>query len=194
MSCSDDEASLQPSDNYTPMAIGNYWVYQTNITKLDGTAVSSAIDSVVISGDSIIDGNNYYVFEGTNFISNDWRILALRRVDGDNLVDPEGLTHFSSTNFSDTLYRYRIEPDNDKWISVDYQMNNPIDQITVPAGSFDVLDFRGVVQTNISTPYPLPKFAHNYRASDVGLVLRNTFAFTTGYIVEERLMRYSIKN
>jgi len=195
LSCSDDEASLMTPHNYVPMAIGNYWIYQTHIIKLVGTeTLHPKMDSVVITGDSIINGMNYYVYEGTDFISKEWRILALRRADGDDIIDPEGLTHFSSTNFSDTLYRYTIEPRTGEWICIDYRMHDSPEQIEVPAGEFDVLDYRGSFQTNIPTPYPLPRFIHNYYSSDVGLVLRNTFLFSSGTTIEERLVRYSVQN
>ncbi len=195
LSCSDDETNLRSDDNYVPMSVGNYWVYQTHIIKLDGSEIlEPKVDSVVITGDSIIDGHTFYVYEGTDYLSDDWRILALRRADGDDIIDPDGQPHFSATNFSDTLYQYTVTPAIDEWITFHYQMHNAVEKIVVPAGEFDALDFRGTVRSNIPAPYPYPRLVHNYYASDVGLVLSNTFSFAFGTTLEQRLVRYYIQD
>jgi hypothetical protein len=53
-----------PSNEYYPMSVGNYWVYEF-VNKLpDGSIVgSSTIDSIQIVKDTLIDEKLYYVFE-----------------------------------------------------------------------------------------------------------------------------------
>ena len=92
--------------NYFPLAVGNYWVYGyfwTNSQSENPTPF--AFDSIAISRDTLISGLKYFVIEGCQFFFNgEWRIIDIVRDSSGYIINHEGVTLFSATNFSDILH------------------------------------------------------------------------------------------
>lgn len=58
-------------EEYYPLSIGNYWIYQQFIYE-NGTKTVGRIDSTVITNDTLIDGKKYYVLRGTEYFDRNW--------------------------------------------------------------------------------------------------------------------------
>lgn len=75
-SCSKDDDSEECPQNtftnpYFPMNTGNYWVYEVVCKDEDGIQTGNTrIDSLIVVGDSLINGISYKVFEG--FMGTPW--------------------------------------------------------------------------------------------------------------------------
>jgi hypothetical protein len=68
------------------------------------------------------------------------------------------------------------------------------DPITVPAGTFEVLNYKGTVVTSMNTPgVKYPRYLNCYYAEGVGKILYTYFYVLSPNIYEKRLLRYYIK-
>ncbi len=68
----------QISNNYFPMTIGSYWVYEFDMHLANGTIVdNNIIDTIMVIGDTLISGESYFVFETNKPSSN---IIYYRRI------------------------------------------------------------------------------------------------------------------
>ena len=80
--------------NYTPLSIGNYWVYEGY--KIDTNGIEEPLnnhDSLVIKRDTIINGHSYFVLEG-NKISSIWKIKGIFRDSAEYAVNSDGKKFF----------------------------------------------------------------------------------------------------
>lgn len=68
------------------------------------------------------------------------------------------------------------------------------DPITVPAGTFDVLNYKGVLTMSEDTPgMENPRYLNNYYADGIGkIVTTNSYVHAQRFI-EKRLIRYHIE-
>ncbi|MFN2395093.1 MAG: hypothetical protein ABR597_05335 [Bacteroidales bacterium] len=193
-----DEPDPQISLNYQPLSVGNYWVYNSFYIHPDGTENgSSRIDSVAITRDTIIRGEKYFVFETINTASeqSQWSISRIVRDSLSYLVNEKGAILFAENHFNEILYEhFEVSYNTDTVAELYYQMKDDPSTFTVPAGSFDVLNYQGEV---ISYLVPDPEqpayfYLNNLYARDVGRVLRTSVYLTSGILWEQRLVRYHI--
>lgn len=185
---------LQP--DYLPLAIGNYWIYQYFfIDSLNQVTEVTKYDSIAISRDTIIRDKQYYVFEGTVFSNERKVVVDILRDSSGYLVDNYGRIRFSYNNFTDTIY-YQIVTccENDTMFTISYKMECPDYPVTVPAGTFNVLNYQGTYYSsiNILENFDNPIYLNTYYADKVGKVLEMT-AYSSYHITEKRLIRYHIQ-
>lgn len=198
----DDEAVISKvtTSSYLPMAVGNYWVYQEYTTQNNGTFVpSSAIDSVCISKDTIINGKTFYKFDSFQIYAS---LVPPIRVNGSdfysdsckNLINPKGEIMFSEDNFTDILLRRSdvIQEDTFTWITGKMEKLDQI--VTVPAGTFnDVLNLKGTVNCNPKfSSVSNPRYVNKYLAKNVGEILHSYIFVDVDITIEKRLIRYKI--
>jgi hypothetical protein len=194
---SEDVASNKVTD-YFPMEIGNYWVYQHYRVDMFGNKTKlPLIDSVIIADDTLINGETFYVFEGTDYFrhGSEWGIMGIFRDSSNFIINPKGEIKFSLSNFSDTLHQAVLEYDSQEYAEIIYKMQDENKKIEVPAGTFDVLNFQGKFIANedfIPSGIENPRFLNNYYSKGVGLVSKNYFYFTGEHIFEVKLSKYGV--
>jgi len=199
-SCDKEDSNpiIEPIDkaNYFPLEIGNYWIYEHfDLDSLGNETERNRTDSVILSRDTIINGNQYFILEGTNYPFNGgrWGIVDILRDSSGYIVNEKGQIRFSADNFSDTLAS-KVEVFNDDTLyTLTYQMEIVSNPVTVPAGEFEVLNFKGTVTTPQKIPRTQnPRFMDNLYSKNVGKVLQSYFYLHSPFISEKRLVRYNI--
>lgn len=184
--------------NYFPLEIGNYWIYDHyDIDSLGNETKRNRTDSVILSRDTIINGNQYFVLEGTNYPYDGgrWGIVDVLRDSSGYIVSANGKIKFSVDNFTDTLASKFEISGQDTLFVLTYQMEEITNQVVVPAGEFEALNYKGtVITTNPNQGVKNPRYLNNYFADNVGKVLQTYFFLSSPIISEKRLVRYKIKN
>ncbi|NOU47077.1 MAG: hypothetical protein HOO86_08450 [Bacteroidales bacterium] len=193
ISCRNENETIVSKDSYYPLAIGNYWIYQSvEIDSAGNETIRPKIDSVTISHDTTINNKQYFILEGTNNpMTPNWGIIAIFRDSSGYLVNNQGEILFTENNFTDTLY-YKVERNNqDTLYSITYKMEASTNPVTVPAGIFNVLNFKGTVFTPREIPgVDNPRYLNTYYAKKVGKILQSYFYLSSPIIIEKRLIRY----
>lgn len=194
----DPQITTEEPDNYFPMSIGNYWIYQEYEMDINGLVTETQhIDSTIITRDTVINNYTYFVLEGIQYPYSNWRELAILRDSSGYLVNPDGRIDFATENFSDTLYTYvqyeNIELQTDTIYSAFAMMEKPADSITVPAGTFDALNCR-IMYTSPSGVFGDNDPRSNYTSfgNHVGKIISTYFYANSSLIYEKRLIRYHI--
>lgn len=198
VSCNDEPSNpvFKTVENYLPLTVGNYWIYENySVDTLGNETDLSIIDSVIITRDTVINNETYFVFEGTHYPHYiNWDIISIVRDSSGCIINEKGVILFAVDNFNDILYS-RIEIFNgDTIFRVDYQMEKPEISVTVPAGTYQILNYKG----NFITPENIngleyPSNLNNYYAKNVGKIFSNNFFLSGHEIFERRLLRYHIE-
>lgn len=197
-SCKKDSNPGENGENqsYFPLEIGNYWVYQHyNIDALGSETETDKTDSIIVSRDTLINEYVYYILEGTNYPyrSGRWGIVDIVRDSNGYLVNYKGITQCAQNNSSDILASKTEIIGQDTLYTLSYQMENMSENITVPAGIFDVLNYKGTVISKEEIPgIQNPRYLNNYYAKNVGKVLESYFYFNSKTYSEKRLIRYKV--
>jgi hypothetical protein len=198
-SCKKEEDSITKF-SYLPLNIGNYWIYQEFMIDTSGNeTANSIIDSAIINRDTIINRKKYYVLEGNYPYPNRYQrgIIEILRDSSGYIVNQKGTVLFAENNFKDTIaYRAEINiyDNNDTLYVLTCQMERINNRVTVPAGTFEVLNYKGTVITSMNTPGIIyPRYLSSYYAKGIGKILYTYFYFQSPNIYEKRLIRYSVK-
>jgi len=176
-----------------PSTVGTYWVYQWYQVTFDGEeTMLSRIDSVYVSGDSLIGGELFTVHKGSFFFP-EYQLIS--RDSSGYFIDQNRDVLFSYLNFTDTL---DSGPQGDflSWYTkmYDYQLVN------VPAGTFLAIEARKFLYRPSGDPVNAcgdQEVELGYFYSDgVGMVQAQTGYFgpiqACDYYEEARLIRYYI--
>lgn len=195
-SCSKDKSNPTEKSNYFPLQIGNYWVYNHySIDSLGNETDINKTDSVVIKRDTTINNNQYFILEGTNYPYNGdrWEILDYLRDSSGYLINANGIIKCSESNFTDTLVSKTEIIGGDTLYFLTYQMEESSNNIIVPAGEFEAINFKGTVVVPKDHPgIKNPRFMNNYYVDGVGKILDTYFFLSSPIISEKRLVRYNI--
>ncbi len=198
VSCNKGDSNSNPTveSNYFPLQTGNYWVYQHyKIDSLGNETDMNKTDSVIIKRDTIINNNQYFILEGTNYPYNGdrWEILDYLRDSSGYLVNANGIIKCSESNFTDTLVSKTEVISEDTLYILTYQMEETGNTIIVPAGEFNAINFKGTVfMPHYKPGIQNPRFMNNYYADGVGKILDTYFFLSSPFISEKRLIRYNI--
>ena len=205
-SCENFNDSSVKLQNYMPMTVGNYWIYQHY--RIDSTGLEtklSFVDSVAIIGDTTINNKKYYV-RNTNGILMQNDDFTFTRDSAGYLVNNLGKKLFSTNNFTDTLRKITYF-DNVANLLI-YTSSNKMEKhdglISVPAGNFEVLNSKMTVKIyadykndvwNLININKIPVvYNYAYYAPKVGKIL-NSYIYLNNYKIryESRLIRFKIK-
>lgn len=196
-----DETKPEPEITvYYPLNHGSYWVYEHYKIEANGEeSLLNRTDSVAIQRDSIIEGVKYAVIEGNGPLgTNGWRVMDLLRDSSGIVINQKGIPLFQPGNFSDTLYMEAIlSPNtNDTIYTIHAQMQPTPAQVTVPAGTFDVINTNRVFTTyTMSSPTGSDRRdMPNLYSKEIGLVFTTYFYASSPVTNERRLTRYKIGN
>lgn len=183
---------------YMPLNVGNYWVYEHfQIDSLGNATSLEKFDSMAITRDSIIGDKKYFVLEGTNYPygpPQEWGIIEILRDSLGCLVNQNGAIRLSQYNFTDTLAKKIETYQEDTLYAIYYKMEKCDHLVTVPAGSFEALNFRGELYNyKLDTPKMDERYLNYYYAKDVGKIVHTWYYMgLTDYYCERRLIRYSL--
>lgn len=192
LSCQKDNDSIinpieEPS--YYPLQIGNYWVYENYEKDTLGNEKNIMIqDSITITKDTLINGNKYFVLEGSYTIYNQpkWRVIDLLRDSAGYIVNAKGIKIMSNTHFDDNFFVDEID-ESTKFYE---KMTKNEGSINVPAGNFkDVITYNQKVILN-KEEQTVP----SHYAKGVGKIT-HTYKFLSekNRISEKRLVKYHIE-
>ncbi|MCP4314058.1 MAG: hypothetical protein GY790_22630 [Bacteroidetes bacterium] len=198
VSCEESDPLNTKELDYFPLEVGNYWIYQHfNIDASGSELATSVTDSILVSGDTIINGQRYSILEGTNhpFNGGKWGVIDILRDSMGYIVTQTGRIRFSGENFSDILDAEVKVMNSDTLYTLSYKMEKEDALCSVPVGDFEVLNFKGTVlspegMTNID----YPRYLNTYYAKGVGPVLKTFFFLNSPVITEKRLVRYHVPN
>lgn len=198
LSCKENYEEIPIEDpqvvfNYLPMKTGNYWVYRHyQIDTLGNVTETQRTDSVIISGDSMINDKRYFVFKGTHYPYNpNWGLIDVLRDSIGYIVNANGIIKFSKDNFTDILASKTEIVGGDTIYTLNYQMENPDSIVTLPAGEFSVLNYKGTVRTPMKLKgIPNPRYMNTFYADGVGCVVETYFYLNHPTIYEKRLIWY----
>lgn len=110
ISCKKDVLVIQSIENYSRLAVGNYWIYDVYYTNSGGSPSYVGTDSIVISHDTLIRNNTYSIIEGTDYGSSNWGILNIVRDSSNYLVNHLGDIMLSTVDFQHVLRHYAFVP------------------------------------------------------------------------------------
>jgi hypothetical protein len=198
LSCEKENTSPISIHAYFPLETGNYWIYghyridsQGNEILLDRT------DSVVVSGDTMINGLTYHILEGNNYPHQGgaWMRQAILRDSMNYLVDEEGRIRLSTVNFDDILEQRTQMNGQDSLYTLSYQMVREPELSMTPAGTFRVINFKGTVVSHMDIAHiNYPRRIDNHYAHDVGPVMNTYLYLNDPSRGERRLLRYGTIN
>jgi len=184
---------------YFPLEIGNYWIYQHyDIDSSGNETQKSLMDSILITRDTIINGNQYFVLQGTYYpyTHNHSEIVFILRDSAGYILNEKGTIMFSENNFTDTLvnYYYIEQYSGDTIYNSIAKMEKVDEPVIVPAGTFSVLNYKRSIYT--SQKYAglgNPRNMNTYYAEKTGIILDTYFYLQDPGISEKRLVRYHIE-
>lgn len=181
-------------ENYLPLKVGNYWVYQQFRVDSDGTEnATNIIDSCYIEKDTAINGMMYYKYVRPNYLP-DYSITFIH----DSLhyiVNSAGVIQFSSMDFTtvfDTRYVYAAP--GDTACQLIHQMYDQPVQVITPLANYTTLDSRITLNFyNHWAQHGTPRYQNTNFAKDLGIVseVLPLFASDPGHTVR-KLIRFHL--
>lgn len=175
------------TESFTPMKVGNYWVYDVSWVDSMGMVEFIEMDSTYIAGDTMLNGNMYSIFK----TSSSFIYTQYLRDSAQYLVDETGQKFFSPTNFSDKLYETAFVNGSGDTTSYTYRkMIIPLGPTHCLVGSFDALDAE---MTRYLPFVNRTSKAHALYAPGVGLVFRQDFPLFSGKSKTYNLHHYHLE-
>jgi hypothetical protein len=115
-----------------PSVVGAYWVYDWYlIDSLDQSCFISLTDTVTITGDTLINGDNYVIYSGTYYGNS---FTSFQRDSLGFIISPNGSIYYSLELYADTLFSGQNN------LHYYFKNVNPnITSIQVPFGSYNVI-------------------------------------------------------
>ncbi len=176
-----------------PITTGSYWIYQNEQLDSNGTLINiGACDSMFVEGDTTIGANTYKKIRtirgfGTGYFP--LTQLSILRDSAGYLVDPTG-SFIEHDNFTDTLNNYNVPNTVDVW----YFMEHQDSLVTVPAGTFQTIDYKGHAYALVPNyPWPNPRFTHRLFANNIGEIRQRLHFFSSPDYIQRSLLRYHIQ-
>jgi len=188
--------------DYTPLEVGNYWIYQRFMTDATQTdAPSNFFDSTIVTKDSIINGKLYFKYLTYHNYKPNWPFnystVQWLRDSLSYLKDSEGHTLFSFADFHNEFDDgYFILPgsNQDTICSYKLKMNTGLSSIAVPAGNYNCLVSK--LKHSFFTPfdnYGQVKYSNICYSAGVGKVSEECLFVNSNDKMEMKLVRYHIQ-
>lgn len=178
--------------DYMPLAIGNYWIYETfGCDSGEINCVSKSIDTTIVTKDTLINGNTYFKLEGNYLLFGDPKFLT---DSGDYLIDQTGTILFTNTDSVNTFNEQFIIsiPGDTIYHFYDKLIHGEFD-ITVESGVFSCLDFRLSFYRG-QDDFLIEHQGHGYYAKNVGLIKQSAFWASNLHVVKRELIGYHLND
>ncbi len=203
LACQKEEKETIPENNppveepnYFPMEIGSYWVYENYKIDAEGEETKlPELDSVVVSRDTLINNETYYVFEGKTHPFTMWKIQSIVRDSATYIIDFKGNIVFSIDHLLDTINKNVVINNSDTMYALYYLMNNTNYPVSTTAGDFDAFKVNGHFYMKRDSLGNLMKDEREldyYYSPDIGRTIGTLFYASTDWYWEKRLLRYYI--
>ncbi|MCC6726345.1 MAG: hypothetical protein IT258_17690 [Saprospiraceae bacterium] len=194
--CNDDDSAANPipATNYLPLTVGNYWVYQWYKIDASGneTPYGSYLDSVYVSGDTLINGFTYHILEGREL---NVPFRKFYRDSSGYLVSTiSDIPLFSTTSTTEQLGIDTVFAGPEPLAMLEYAMQNPTPTVTVPAGTFSdcLTTLTSMTSFEDDYPYGIRTYPYHY-AEGIGRVQHKVSFYGSPDYLESRLLRYHIE-
>jgi len=190
--CRKEDNSDKQTTHYTPMQVGDYWIYKTYKIDTQGNETDlNRIDSTFIETDTLIRNNTYHVLR-TNANYGPHRLQIIRDSAG-YIVNHKGERIFSDRDFTNIIREKYLVISSDTVGLATWRMERINGAVSVPAGTFDdVLNVKETVTFTPQSGFPSPREFKKYCAPNIGRILDSWGFFSTTDIYERRLIRYHI--
>ncbi|MBL7944803.1 MAG: hypothetical protein JNN32_01990 [Flavobacteriales bacterium] len=175
---------------FSNLAIGNYWIYQRyRVDSADNVASVLTVDSIFISGDSVVNGETYWKVH-RNVMTPNWTYLW--RDSAGYVVTEDHEVVFCADPMDQLIY---TEVEGPVGVQLDYTVYSTPETITVEAGTFSA--YR--MQAEITSIGGFPELAdwrspRSYWAEDVGRVRYYEFFAFDPLGIRYDLVRYDVSN
>lgn len=193
------QAPRPGATDYFPLKKGNYWIYEVASVDSNGRVTKDPKrDSIVVTGDTIINTITYFKLEGNEHRKNrNNTYLELVRDSAGYLINSKGDRHFSMTNFNDTISRrdHTIGSSTEILATERAYMKRISGSIETKVGTLnDVISRENLVRVGptIKSSYSryYPRTTHRYYAKGVGRIFESYFYLSQPNHVEVRLVEY----
>jgi len=196
-SCKKDEPTEIPETqqtsvmDYLPLTPGNYWVYEQNYYDSSGNVLNQTWgnDTIVVISDTMVNSLTYHRIVEHNFIGFARVDTSFYRDSSDCIVNKKGNIIFRLT--PNSIFTYYPEMDTLLYF-IDYSLAAQSSAITVPAGTFDCLDFQGSLYRHEDN-YSVPYLFHNHYCENIGLVKKTRLFLANLDRIEFNLISYHVQ-
>jgi len=195
VSCDKEGDDNNSGNAYYPLSIGNYWVYNHyDVSESGELTETDIIDTVTVTRDTLVGGVVYYVLEGGYYpiVPENESIVAIVRDSSGYIVDINNEILFSEDNFTDTLRSVSYSNYGEPFLEARYKMEMEDSPVSTPAGTFDVLNYQGTIETFSDGELDQRRFTNTYYAREVGKVFDSFFYVGSNEQFEKRLVDYHI--
>ncbi len=175
---------------FSHLAPGNYWVYQKyRVDSADNLVDVLSVDSLYISGDSIVNGETYFVVH-RNAPSPNWS--ELWRDSAGYVVTSDHEVVFCADPLDELIY---TEVEGPVGVLLDYTVYSTPESVTVTAGTFSTFK----MQAEITSIGGFPELEdwrrpRSYWAEDVGRVQYYEFFAFDPLGLRYDLLRFDVSN
>jgi hypothetical protein len=173
---------------FSNLAVGNYWIYQRyRVDSVDNVVDVLSVDSIFISGDSVVNGETYSVVRRNGFAAVQ---TTLWRDSAGCVITEDHEVLFCADPLDQLIY---TEVEGPVGVQLDYTVYSTPETITVAAGTFSTYKMQGEI-TSIGG---FPELAdwrrpRSYWAEDVGRVRYYEFFAFNPLGNRYDLVRYNI--
>lgn len=191
--CEKDEPQTKPIDNhpadqYLPLAVGNYWVYDRYSADSNGVSYGGNVstDSFWVEKDTVIENDTFYYVLSNAALGR----LQIIGWSGNQLIDTSGRLLFDAIDLNsiltaDTFYTQ----DTIIFYTLSTKVVQPTDSVTVPAGTFLTKNSQ---RTSIFNNPTRVRIDDTHYAYGVGKVKFHASFAATGDRMVWELKRYSL--
>ena len=172
--------------DYSQLAIGNYWVYaRYRYDSLGNETLLGSQDSLVVMGDTVANGQTFFVLQGTCDTPHGQPYRYYARDSADCVVNLDGSLIFSLSGLGEVLYVVDLPPQG----TITWSTAPDIVTHTVPAGTW-----MSFVTTGVTEYAGLPpRTMRRYRAAGVGLIEDDCVYLVSGVHYRHKLLRYHVQ-
>ena len=170
--------------SFSPMSVGNYWVYEVYSVDKQGNTTYDSMDSTYISKATIVNGISYFEYH----TSSSAVFKQLLRDSSNYLVDDKGEKFFHPTT-KDTLKNEKLIVAGTLLSHTYRLMHIPNKKISCAAGDFDALESR------LTVVYPFfssENNSSNYYSAGIGLIRIETSPSVNGDFKLYSLKRWHV--
>jgi hypothetical protein len=206
MSCRPNDCPIPQAllSDYHPMKIGNYWIYQIFVEDSGGVfQPTNQFDSTYVASDTLVRGRKYYKFispyGGSVDLASPNEVTFLSDSSDYLISGFSGKKIFSSTNFTDEIYRSAFTMSNNLtdtiYMTTIKMLNNT--STVVPAGSFNTLtanQTQDIYQPYRGNTQRFRSYNTRFFAENIGNVREELCNYLMQPIPreEKRLVRYKV--
>jgi len=179
------------SINYIPLAIGNYWVYDTySIDSLGNETLSSPSDSAYVDRDTIVNGKTFYIIEGD--FNATTTVGAIIRNENNSIINLDGSISFTTNNLGVVYRNDTTFLGGGEFIASETWVNLQQINISVPAGAFLSYDKeKETTASDVNYPWGIRNTHKSYN-KDVGVIKGQYYFYTQPNYFESRLISYNV--